>query len=301
MGYKRVTSKELQSKLFELQLRHRNIDTLAAAYGLGYFLISEILGSEWTDSKLSLSGAHHGTFFKSKRLTELEMHQYQGRVMELADTLFVLQDMQGFGSKVTELSKISKRRSEHLEDLVIELHIAKMIFQNNKQTKFITPLKGQRIRTPDLEIPLSGGSIFADIKCRREDMPTEGKWLIKRLAEASSQLKNSPISQAAPTGIFLRVGQTLKGSTNANADGERIANKFFSNNTHVNFIQFVWENWIVNANGSGGYMISFKQFNNPKPLHQISGTDMIIKEISSSSISYDGTYLPYAYLQAIKK
>ena len=183
--------------------------------------------------------------------------------------------------------------------MAVELQIAKLIFINNKNSRFISRNKSSR--TPDIEIPLLDKSVFLEIKSRREDIPTDGNWLWDRLEEASSQLKNSPIAQNAPTGIFLRVGPYLKNSFNANADGERLANEFFSNNPHVNFIHLVWENWIVNSNGSGGYMIKFKQFDNPKPLHPISGTDLFIKEVSSISISYDGTYLPYAYLKTIKK
>lgn len=76
-------------------------------------------------------------------------------------------------------------------------------------------------------------------------------------------------------------------------------NEFFLNNPQVNLVELVWENWIVNPDGSGGYIIKFKKFDNPKPRYPVSGTDMLIREVSSIPISFDGTSLPYSFLQNI--
>lgn len=130
MNNAHVTSEKLQSKLFELQLRLGYLEALAKAFGLACFIISEILGKEWADSKLFLRGTP-GTYFKSRRLTSLEKHQYQGRVMQFADNLFILQSMQGFEFKVSEILELDRGQKEQLEDLATELQIAKMIFNNN--------------------------------------------------------------------------------------------------------------------------------------------------------------------------
>ncbi len=293
----RVTPEKIKSKLFELQFRLGRLDTLLISYGLAHYVVSEIMGLDWVNSKLTPFGSTHDTFFKPKPKTTLEVHQQQGRLMEFADILYSLQDMEGFEDKILELTKISsKNRLQHIEDIVMELSIAKMIFKKNPKSKFIAPINAQGVRTPDLKISIPKGDVFAEIKCRRESNPTSRSWLKNNLYDAGNQLKNSPVSQKAPTGIFLRVGTYLKDSNDGNADREKITNDFFSNFTNVNFVYYLWEEWIINPDNSGGVLDKFKYFHNPDSIYPLEGTDTIIQEVNSVEMSADGNSVSYSYL-----
>jgi hypothetical protein len=153
--------------------RHPEADEIVEAFTIAREIICFRLGHEWWTRNVFDelgSNAERMRYLRPSLGGEKERLESQDRVIDLADSLFLLQDCEGFDLKIRDLRKVSPTRPHvALEDAAIELQVAKTLVKSGHDVRFVAP---SRTKSQDYDLQVNFKeriSLNTEIKCRRED------------------------------------------------------------------------------------------------------------------------------------
>ena len=143
-------------------------------YMLSHAILGEYMGEDWINSNVweDRSGSRHLT------LTDESEDRQKAiiRVITLAETLYNLQDVEGFLSRIPQL-----RRSVNVESAIAEIQGAAILHSTGCTIRF-------RETGYDLDILLSGGNAAAEIKCKLASTEPSRQTVKTTLDRARQQL-----------------------------------------------------------------------------------------------------------------
>jgi hypothetical protein len=280
MGYVTQHQIDLLRELFKKTateayngILERNVVT--ETYWLSIMIVSFMLGDEWRAKNIvdNLGTNDKRTGYLRPRLeTEQETLEHQFRMILLADSLFSLQDCEGFDLKIEELQQVSPTNPEvRLEDIVVELQIATMLVRGGHPVKF-KPRSGIDRQDFDIEIYFrKRANIFAEIKCKRDETAVNVNNLRRTLYEAEKQLPT-----AKPGVVFVRIPTDWLQYENLAPEVDRVIRNFFRNISHVNAVVFVWEEWIELQENLRASIIKFKLNLHPSPQYSFDNLNELL-------------------------
>ena len=150
-------------------------------------LLQLLLGREWLDRVWGLGKKNN--IFNYIKTTDSATSTL--RTVQLANSLYSLQDCKGFTSNLLKLRSIFK---EQLEDTLIELFLANLIKSNVDYCELVveTGVKGS-----DFDLIVSKGSDRAaiELKCKRDTGQFSRSRFSKILSNAKDQMKNADFAQ----------------------------------------------------------------------------------------------------------
>jgi hypothetical protein len=122
------------------------------------------------------------SFFKISYGTSEKEATKNYRVIDFAEVLINLRDIEGFDQCITRM-----READNPESGLAELHIAKMLYVNRWPFKFVKP-RGNRGNDYDMEISRNNLTMCADTKCKIETTDLSSKTITSTLENGRTQL-----------------------------------------------------------------------------------------------------------------
>jgi len=116
------------------------------------------------------------------------------RVVDLAELLFNLQHIRGFARCVIQM-----RDAENPEPSYAELHVARMLYINDWQFRFVEPI-GEKGKDYDFEINYFNNRVCADAKCKIEATALSANTVTKTLSANRTQLPKD-----RPSVFFVKI------------------------------------------------------------------------------------------------
>jgi hypothetical protein len=222
--------------------------------------------------------------------TDQQRYEHHFRTVLLAESLFVLQNCEGFDLKTEELKKVSPTNPDiRLEDIVVELQIASMIVRRGHMVKFRCS-SGMKRQDFDMEIYFKKATkISAEVKCKRDDTAVNVNNLRRTLYAAEKQLPTDN-----PSVVFVRITPNWIQYKNLAPELSRTLNNFFRNVSHVNSIILVWEEWSKLQGNRALSTVKFRFESHPSPQYPIENlNDLLLPgKIPSST---NGTFVELAF------
>lgn len=251
---------------------HRTCDALLEALSLSVKILRMMLGHNWwaknIKSMISVSDPRLA-YLRPSLENEQQQYEAQDRMIDLADSLFLLQHCEGFESRLETLRELSNEKPKVLlEDIAIEFNVAKKILRNGHSIKFIKP-SGVKGNDFDLEIKFQKETeIYAEVKCKRENIAINVDSLRRVLYDAEKQLPRT-----TPSIVFVRLPTKWITDTDFVSRIDRVIFNYFRNVLHVNAVVFVWEEW-VNASGNRkANLQKFRLMLHPSPKYPLNDLD----------------------------
>jgi hypothetical protein len=155
--------------------KHLRNDTNIATIAIKYFL-----GREWIEKHLDPDATHPGPL--TLKGTPLDIELAKIRTVDLAESLFNLRKVEGLHVCVSHLQK-----ARNPEPALAELHIAKMLYANDWQFRFVAP-RGKRGDNYDFEIRYWNQTVCGDTKCKIKSPTPDAKTVINTLKASRNQL-----------------------------------------------------------------------------------------------------------------
>jgi hypothetical protein len=241
-------------------------NAVTEAFWVSIMIVSFMLGDEWRTRNITdslFTDEKRIDYLRPRLETEHERYEHQFRMILLADSLFSLQDCEGFDLKIEELQKVAPTNPEvRLEDIVVELMVASMLVRGGHPVKF-RPRSGLDRQDFDIEIYFrKRANIFAEIKCKRDETAVNVNNLRRTLYQAEKQLPT-----AKPGVVFVRIPTDWLQSENLAREVDRVIRNFFRNVSHVNAVVVVWEEWIELQDNRRGSTLKFRLHLHPSPQH----------------------------------
>ncbi len=159
-------------------------------------------------------------FFKISFGTTEEEATRNYRVIDFAEVLINLKDVEGFGECVARM-----REAESPEPGMAELHIAKMLYINRWPFKFIKP-QGKLGNDYDMEIIAHNQTMCADTKCKIEATDISSNTITSTLKTGRTQLPPD-----GPGVFFVKIPQKWMQNPNWKAITTQGARDFFAMGT----------------------------------------------------------------------
>lgn len=274
--------------------RHIPYDAQLEAYSLSVKILAMMMGHNWwTQNIVTMISESEPrlAYLRPGLRDEQQRHESMDRMIDLADSLFLLQYCEGFESRLEKLGELSRERPEViLEDIAIELNVAKRIFRNGHSIKFIkrSGVKGNDF---DLEIKFNNrAEIYAEVKCKREDMPVNVNSLRRVLYDAEKQL-----SGATPSVVFVRLPTKWVRDTDFVSQIDRVIHNYFRNILHVNAVVFVWEERVEASGNRKANLQKFKLMLHPSPALPVDNLEKQLIVPMSSYPQTTGTFLSLSF------
>ena len=186
---------------------HRIIPTFSAemrndaggrTIGLANKVIAHFLGQDWFEAHIRHDADKQGYLtldFSTDRRREATVF----RVVELAENLFNLQNIDGFDACIAQM----QGGGDLLESTCAELDVGRFLYIHDVNFRFVVPQKA-RGSDYDFEVMYDDGRIApADAKCKLESTAIDPTTIRNSLEKARKQL---PRDQAGI--IFMKVPQT---------------------------------------------------------------------------------------------
>lgn len=268
-------------------------DAVSETYWLSIMIISFILGDEWRTRNTTdnlFTNENRVAYLRLNLETEQDRYEHQFRWTLFADSLFRLQSSEGFELKIEELQKVSPiNREVRLEDLAIELQIASMLVGSGHEVKFIER-SGIERQDFDIEIKFKKTtSIFAEIKCKRDETAVNVNNLRRTLYIAEKQLPTNN-----PNVVLVRIPTSWREYEKLAPEVNRTTRNFFRNVSHINAIVFIWEEWFELEGNGRMSALKFKIDLHPSPQHPFDNlTELLIPAQIPSSIK--STFLELSF------
>jgi len=171
------------------------------AWLLSLHIINHFLGRAWLESNIGEDAPAAGLYkWDPSDIERLGVQTF--RSVDLAESLFNLQFTPGFSECVARL-----RAAKNPEFSLAELHIAKMLYINDWQFRFVVPV-GRRGNDYDFEIYYEGQRTCADAKCKIESTPLSAGTITNTLSKGRDQLPAD-----GPGIFFVKIPAILAGAT----------------------------------------------------------------------------------------
>ncbi len=277
------------------ELREAFLDRGAVfeAYALAQEIIIRTLGFPWWKENISSSTSKQEPHFRIHPSNQQESYEHQDRIMDFADSLFILQSCEGFEWKIKELRKkvSTNNRDVFVEDTIIELRVAKMLVKSGHAVKFVRPSRS-KTKDFDLEINLREGNVLcAEVKCKREDTAISTNNLRRTLYRAEKQLPKT-----ASNVIFVRLPTTWVQDPQYTVEIDQVLIKFFDNVRHINAVVIIWEECIqLDKSPSKARILKYQPKLHPSPLISCHGLDKLFTRLELVP-PIEGNYLPLSFI-----
>ncbi len=262
----------------KFEKQHLKGGKLIEAYVISQQIISFLLGYDWVNRNIAENvlgtSEKRMAYLRLDLSTEQKRYEHQDRLIDLADSLFLLQDCEGFDLKIEDLRNVTPTNPDvMLEDTVIELQIAKLLVKSGHKVTFVAPT-GKKKNDFDLQIDFMGEvDIFAEIKCKREESPASANSLRNTLRKARSQLP-----EKSPSILFIRLPTNWTKDVEFVSRTDEVIADFFRNVSRVNAVIFVWEEWVTLEDNRRLWVLKFRPSFNLSPKYSIKGLDRLIKD-----------------------
>lgn len=242
------------------------------AYHLAHFVLRRFLGQEWINRAFtSVSGDGFGFlnpdgFGQSSDDFSIHIH----RVIDLAEDLFNLQDVDGFSSPLAQLET-----GKNAEPSIAELEVAGVLKKLDVAFRFVVPL-GKRGENYDLEITFPDGRVaLADTKCKVEGTPLGQATISHTLSETPSQFPPDK-----PSIVFLKAPHAWLtrelGVREIHDIMTKAAYRFLGATTRVVSIKYFFRNLIRTPHGLVYSTFKYKEITNIKsPLASVGSWDLL--------------------------
>lgn len=158
-------------------------------------IISHFLGEPWLNKHVG-PDAPATSIFKYREWTPPTVHVQTYRVIDLAESLFNLQGIKGMDECVDIM-----KTAVNPEDSLAEIHIAKMLFINDWDFRFVVR-SGVRGQDYDFEIQYRGQIICGEAKCKIKSTPMSTKAI-----ESTLQGNRNQLPADKPGVFFVKVPQ----------------------------------------------------------------------------------------------
>lgn len=191
-----------------------------------------------------------------------EQDQSRGayRVVELAEMLLNMQQVDGIRTRIVDLQK------ESLEGGVAELQGAAILHSSGIRIRFKEETKGVELDAKqggnfDLIAEISGLNVNCEMKSKCQDSKPTG--LRRRLKRARGQLP-----EGAPNLVFIRIPGSWMQSTQGRKDVSNAVNAYLRSSQRVTSVVVHWESWTQFKVGTLRRP-HFEQYPNPRcdPAH----------------------------------
>lgn len=221
-----VADLEATAKVYPAEVQN---DRARFLYVHGGTTIRHFFGLDWT-SRTFLADAPSGQTHLTLDLSSVEAGQRSiFRFLEFAETLFNLQEVEGFDDRIEYM------KTADLESSCAELNIAKFLYIHDIPFKFVIPQKQKRGEDYDIELTYPDGRVAcAEVKCRVEAAEIRPELLKNPFGLAVKQLPRD-----RPGIIFSTLPQTWFGPTDLSEEIRRTADNFLRGTQRVVLIVFL--------------------------------------------------------------
>jgi hypothetical protein len=175
-------------------------DSDRQTFTLAVTIIRHFFGKQWYEDHIIQDEAHSRPpgFLRLDFTPGFEGARKISRVLEFAETLFNLQNLEGFDDRIDQM------RTGEIEAMFAEFDFARFLYVHNIKFKFVTPT-GEKGKDYDFAIEYADGrEACADAKCRLEGTEVRADTLVNSLKKARAN--NLPPDK--PGIIFVKVPQS---------------------------------------------------------------------------------------------
>jgi len=271
-----LMSEMFRQNAFEVYGGKIKVDAVSEVMWLSIMISTLMLGKDWVDQNITtnlFSGdktPKRIDYLRPRPETERERYEHQSRMSLFADSLFLLQNCEGFDLKIEELQRVSPENPEvWFEDIFVELQIASMLVRNGHEVKFQSR---SGIKSQDFDIEIKVGdnkSIFAEIECKREKTLVKTNSLRRTLYKAEKQLPTNN-----PSVVFVRIPTDWVEYENLAQEVDRVLRNFFRNVVHINAVVLIWEEWIRLPGNLKASVLKYRPYLHPTPQHDLGDFDI---------------------------
>lgn len=256
-------------------------------------IIDFLLGYDWAQRNVADelgSSSKRVEYFRLGLASEQERFEHTDRIIDLADSLFLLQDSEGFNVMVESLREVSPMKPDViLMDKIAELTVAKLVVKSGHEAAFVE-CTGKKGRDFDLQINLGGATnIIAETKCKRVRTADRARSLGNTLGKARRQL-----SREKPGVLFVQLPTIWVEDSEFAVEAKKVVRHFFRNTSRVNAIVFFWEEWIRLTAHQRVRLLRFRLETNPSPRKPVNGLAELVRSINGVS-SEAGTSLSLSF------
>jgi hypothetical protein len=196
--------------------------------GLANTVIVHFLGREWFEAHIRHDAPKPGFLridFSSDRRREATVF----RVVELAESLFNLQHIEGFDACIAQMIG----GAEKIESTCAELDFGRFLYINNVDFRFVVP-QMKKGSDYDVEVFYPDGFVVpADAKCKFETTEINPQRILNSLKKAQKQLPSD-----RPCIIFMKVPQSWVADVAMAVQMVEIGLNFMRNTDRIVSIKF---------------------------------------------------------------
>jgi hypothetical protein len=194
-------------------------------FTLAVTIIRHFLGQPWCEENI-LQNAEQTKppgFLRVDFRSGFEGERKNARILDLAECLFNLQQIDGFDARVDQL------RTGDIESTIAEFDLARFLYIHDIAFKFVIPVN-QRGQDFDFAIEYADGrKACADAKCRLEETEMRAETIRNSLNRARQH--NLPANK--PGVIFVKVPQTWLEDASVAASMNEVVKDFLRNTQRV--------------------------------------------------------------------
>lgn len=268
-------------------------DTVTEVFWLSVMIITFFLGDEWRIKNIVDNFVIGNKGMEYLRLgceNEEARYEHQFRLTLLADSLFLLQNCEGFDLEIEKLQKVSPANPEiKLEDIAIELQLASMLVKSGHEVKF-RRRSGIKRQDFDIEIKFKKiTTILGEIKCKRDETVVDVNNLRRTLYDAEKQLPTDN-----PSIVFVRIPEVWLKYGNLAPEVGRVIQNFFQKIFHINAVVFIWEDCITLPGNRKASRIKFRIESHPSPKNTLDNLNDLLLPIQILP-SVTGSFLELSF------
>lgn len=196
--------------------------------GLANSVIAHFLGREWFAAHIRYDSPKPG-FLNMDFASDSRREATMFRVVELAESLFNLQNIKGFDACIAQM----KGGCDKIQSTCAELDFGRFLYIHDVDFHFIVP---QMLKGSDYDVELfypDGFAVPADAKCKFETTEMNPQSIANSLEKARKQL---PADR--PGIIFIKVPQSWISDLETAVAMVEAGSKFFRNTDRIVSIKF---------------------------------------------------------------
>lgn len=225
----------------------------AIQYSLAATVLRAFVGDSWCDEQLPGTLDAHPRFQQADA-NSLPRMKAQAWTVALAEMVFNLQEIPGFGSRLRRLPLVD------LESAVAELEGARLLALSDLPIKFVDE-SAQQGAIYDVEVDLpAGGPTCCEMKCKMEKTLLRKEAIEKSLKKAAHR----QLPSSSPGIVFLKIPEDWVAEPRIGEIVDSAVHHFFQNYKRVIAAIVFWEEWHQLQNGPLLRLAKFREMTNYK-------------------------------------
>lgn len=255
---------EIRRRIPELWVpKHGPVDHVQEAFLVAREVVCSFLGHVWWERNV-----WEELDRQSKRVaylhfameTDLERFKSVDRLIDIGDSLFLLQSATGFIERIAQLrALVPEKRGQEIEPIAIELQIAKILVRSGHDLTFVKP-QGQKGKDYDFRVQMdSGPAVCVEAEVKMEATPVRVSSLRHTLDEARRQMPHDE-----PGVIVVWVAEPWVEDATFRDGVESTLERFFQRTGRISGVVLVWERWGRTSNGLWARAQFYRPFTNQR-------------------------------------